>query len=50
MMPLVFSGRFGWLHDAGGSCGVVLCGAQGYEQLCAHKSWRVLAERTTGDE
>ena len=45
MTPLSFKDRFGWLHDAPGSCGVVLCGAQGYEQLCAHKSWRALAER-----
>ena len=45
MTPITFDGRFGWLHEANGDCGVVLCGAQGYEQLCAHGGWRVLAER-----
>ena len=45
MTPISFAGRFGWLHEADGGTGVVLCGAQGYEQLCAHRSWRVLGER-----
>ncbi len=44
MTPLTFEGRFGWLHEAAGTTGVLLCGAQGYEQLCAHRAWRILGE------
>lgn len=36
---------FGWLHHADGDRGVVMCAAMGYEALCAHHSWRVLADR-----
>jgi alpha-beta hydrolase superfamily lysophospholipase len=35
---------FGWLHHADGDRGVVLCGSIGYEGLCAHHSWRSLAD------
>ena len=46
MTPVAFGGCFGWLHQAGGgSRGVVLRGASGYEALGAHQSWRVLADR-----
>src|ERR1019366_4918512 len=46
MTPVAFRGCFGWLHQAaGGSRGVVLCAASGYEALGAHQSWRVLADR-----
>ncbi|MDB5594356.1 MAG: hypothetical protein JWM36_1317 [Hyphomicrobiales bacterium] len=43
MRALVFSDCFGWIHEAPGDCGVVLCGAQGFEQFCAHAGWRKLA-------
>lgn len=36
---------FGWFHHADGDRGVVMCSAMGYEALCAHQSWRVLADR-----
>jgi pimeloyl-ACP methyl ester carboxylesterase len=46
MTPVAFGDCFGWLHQAaGGSRGVVLCAASGYEALGAHQSWRVLADR-----
>ncbi len=45
MTPITFHNRFGWLHEASGSTGVLLCGAQGYEQLCAQKAWRLLGDR-----
>jgi pimeloyl-ACP methyl ester carboxylesterase len=48
MIPVTFSGCLGWLHEARGSPkgrrGVVLCGATGYEGLCAYRSWYELAE------
>ena len=46
MTPVAFGDCFGWLHQAaGGSRGVVLCAASGFEALGAHQSWRVLADR-----
>jgi pimeloyl-ACP methyl ester carboxylesterase len=36
---------FGWYHHAEGDRGVVMCASIGYEALCAHHSWRVLADR-----
>lgn len=42
--PVVFEGLFGWLHPAAGRRGVVLCGAYGFEQMAAHRPWRVLAD------
>ncbi|MBY6241006.1 hypothetical protein [Methylosinus sp. Sm6] len=35
---------FGWLHHADGDRGVVMCASIGYEGLCAHQSWRTLAD------
>ena len=38
---------FGWYHAAHGDqrrCGVVLCNPLGYESMCTHRSYRVLAE------
>lgn len=43
--PVTFEGLFGWFHPAGGRRGVVLCGAYGFEQMAAHRPWRVLAEQ-----
>lgn len=34
----------GWLHQADGDHGVVMCAALGYEALCAHHAWRALAD------
>lgn len=45
MRPLVFGDCAGWLHEAGGALGVVVCAPQGYEQLCAQGALRELAER-----
>ncbi|WP_375465504.1 alpha/beta fold hydrolase [uncultured Methylobacterium sp.] len=36
---------FGWFSPGIGRRGVVLCGATGFEQLAAHRSWRDLAGR-----
>ena len=43
--PVTFEGLFGWFHPAAGRRGVVLCGAYGFEQMAAHRPWRVLAEQ-----
>ncbi len=42
--PVSIGQSFGWLHHANGDRGVVMCAAMGYEALCAHQSWRVLAD------
>jgi glycosyltransferase involved in cell wall biosynthesis/pimeloyl-ACP methyl ester carboxylesterase len=42
--PVSIGHNFGWLHHANGDRGVVMCAAMGYEALCAHQSWRVLAD------
>jgi len=42
---VVFDGCFGWLHDAPGRRGVVLCSAFGVEGLSAHRAWGDLADR-----
>jgi pimeloyl-ACP methyl ester carboxylesterase len=43
MNPIVFDGCLGWLHDAPGTRGVVLCNALGHEAMWSHKSMRRLA-------
>ncbi|MGF6596948.1 pimeloyl-ACP methyl ester carboxylesterase [Paraburkholderia sp. GAS448] len=45
MRPVIFDGCFGWLHQAPGRHGVVLCNPFGYDALCTHRGWRRLAER-----
>jgi len=45
MAPVSIDRSFGWFHPADGDRGVVMCASIGYEGLCAHQSWRVLAER-----
>lgn len=45
MTPVVFKGCAGWLHPADGNRGVIICAAQGYEELCTHRPMRGLAER-----
>jgi pimeloyl-ACP methyl ester carboxylesterase len=45
MTPVVFEGCAGWLHPAAGNRGVIVCAAQGYEELCTHRPMRGLAER-----
>ncbi|MGE0424546.1 MAG: alpha/beta fold hydrolase [Reyranellaceae bacterium] len=45
MTPIVFEGCAGWLHPAAGNRGVIVCAAQGYEELCTHRPIRGLAER-----
>ncbi|SAK92505.1 alpha/beta hydrolase [Caballeronia catudaia] len=44
MTPIVFGGRFGWLHAGEGKHGVVLCNAFGHEEAWGHKAMRYLAE------
>lgn len=44
-VPIAVDGLFGWLHRGCLGRGVVLCGAQGFEQVAAHRAWRDLAER-----
>jgi pimeloyl-ACP methyl ester carboxylesterase len=45
MKPIVFGGRFGWLHPGESKHGVVLCSPFGHEQSRAYKGMRYLAER-----
>ena len=44
MKPIIFDGCFGWLHNACGDVGVVLCNPYGHEAEWAHRGWRGLAE------
>ncbi|SAK60155.1 alpha/beta hydrolase [Caballeronia fortuita] len=44
MTPIVFGGRFGWLHAGQGKHGVVLCNPFGHEEAWGHKAMRFLAE------
>ncbi|SAK81439.1 alpha/beta hydrolase [Caballeronia pedi] len=44
MTPIVFGGRFGWLHVGQGKQGVVLCNPFGHEEAWGHKAMRFLAE------
>jgi pimeloyl-ACP methyl ester carboxylesterase len=44
MTPIVFGGRFGWLHVGQGTHGVVLCNPFGHEEAWGHKAMRYLAE------
>ncbi|WP_434106404.1 serine aminopeptidase domain-containing protein [Paraburkholderia caffeinilytica] len=48
MRPVVFDGRFGWLHPAEGRSGVVLCYPFGYDAVCTYRGMRRLAERLAG--
>ncbi|WP_425088774.1 alpha/beta fold hydrolase [Stappia sp.] len=45
LRPLVVSGTFAVLHPAQGAVGVVIAGAWGYEDLCARRSMRLLADQ-----
>ncbi|CAB3778417.1 alpha/beta hydrolase family protein [Pararobbsia alpina] len=45
MNPIVFDGCMGWLHDAPGTRGVVLCQALGHEAMWSHKSMLRLASQ-----
>ncbi len=44
MIPVVFDNCRGWLHEGSSTRGVVICGAHGFEDLCARSSLRLLAE------
>ncbi len=44
MTPVTFNGLSGFVHEAQGDCAVILCGAIGYEQLCASRGWRRLGQ------
>jgi len=46
--PVAFGASAGFFHPAAGPVGVLLCSPWGYEELCCHKSWRVLAEHCAG--
>jgi pimeloyl-ACP methyl ester carboxylesterase len=48
MKPIVFEGRFGWLHPGEGKRGVILCNAFGHESVWSHKGIRRLAEGLSG--
>ncbi|WP_446901856.1 alpha/beta hydrolase [Burkholderia sp. YIM B11467] len=45
MRPIIFGGRFGWLHPGEGTRGVVLCNAYGHESVWSHGGMRSLADR-----
>ncbi|MFT4097778.1 MAG: alpha/beta fold hydrolase [Rhodoblastus sp.] len=44
MIPVVFDNCRGWLHTGSSRRGVIICGAHGFEDLCARSSLRLLAE------
>ena len=44
MTPVYFDGCLGQLHEASGDVAIIMCGAPGYEQLCAQRGWRLLAD------
>jgi pimeloyl-ACP methyl ester carboxylesterase len=44
MTPVVFGGKFGWLHPGAGSRGVVLCNTYGHEYVWTYSGMRHLAE------
>ncbi|WP_454724268.1 MULTISPECIES: alpha/beta fold hydrolase [Cupriavidus] len=43
MKPVLFEGCAGWLHEAPGSTGVVLCNPHGHEAMWSHRAFRHLA-------
>ncbi|WP_439672248.1 Serine aminopeptidase S33 domain-containing protein [Cupriavidus necator] len=43
MKRLMFEGCAGWLHQATGRTGVVLCAPLGHEAMWSHRAWRHLA-------
>ncbi len=45
MIPVSFAGLSGWLHDAPGRRGVLICPPHGFEELCARAAMRDLADR-----
>ena len=45
MIAVSFDNLPGFLHPAAGDIGVVMCSAQGFEELCGRKDWRLLAGR-----
>ncbi len=45
MISVSFARCAGWLHKADGARGVILCSPHGFEELCARKSWRALADK-----
>ncbi|MCO4865434.1 alpha/beta hydrolase [Cupriavidus sp. WGlv3] len=40
----MFEGCAGWLHEAQGTTGVVLCAPLGHEAMWSHRAWRHLAD------
>ncbi len=49
MKPIVFNDTIGWLTEAGGSRGVVIAGAHGFEDLCSRRFLKLLADRIAAD-
>ncbi|MFA5950948.1 MAG: hypothetical protein WC807_11770 [Hyphomicrobium sp.] len=45
MIGVSFGECQAWYHRAPGRTAVLLCSAHGFEDLCARRSWRILAER-----
>lgn len=45
MRPVIFDQTIGWLHPAPGMRGVVIAGAQGFEDLCSRRFLTLLAKR-----
>ncbi|MDW3681310.1 alpha/beta hydrolase [Cupriavidus sp. CV2] len=43
MKPVLFDGCAGWLHEAAGTLGVVLCNPHGHEAMWSHRAFRHLA-------
>ncbi len=44
LRPVILGGALGWYHPAAGDRGVVIAGAQGYEDLCARSALTGLAD------
>ena len=45
MIAFALGDTFAALHAADGDIGVVMCAAQGFEELCGRKDWRLLADQ-----
>lgn len=45
MTPVSFAGCFGWLHSGPSARGVVICGAQGEEEMVSHRALMLFAEQ-----
>ncbi|HTH62535.1 MAG TPA: alpha/beta fold hydrolase [Paraburkholderia sp.] len=50
MQAIAFDDCAGWLHPAAGLHGVVLCNGFGYDDVCTHRAWLLLAEKLAAQQ